>query len=223
MGDVITISSFDAQVDDVLKRYSKLVKHIIDGKIMLKGEIDLVDTFGVYRDTYCVEIHSTPGYPYRFPYVFETGGRIPRNIEWHIFESDGHCCIKVEPEEILICKKGISLLDFLDNQVVPYFFNQTFRRLNGYFINERSHGLLGIVEFYKQKLNEENIFRLLGLLKFILKGIEPDRVSLCFCGSGLKYRKCHRDRFRLIREIGVEALSRHVRLLQTILEEIAKK
>ncbi|MBL7739078.1 MAG: hypothetical protein JNK14_07655 [Chitinophagaceae bacterium] len=220
MGSIINQNSFEKQVDDLLIRYPRMFRQVIDNKTILKGELDLIDNFGVHQDTYCIEIHPVPEYPYRFPFVFETGGKIPRNIDWHIYESDGHCCLSVEPEEILICRNGINLTDFVEKQVVPFFFNQTFRRINGYFINERSHGLLGIIEFYQQQLKEKNPLKLLQLLRFVLNGIEPNRVDLCFCGKKIKYRKCHRDPYRQLRQIDQSILTEHVNALSVTLKRI---
>ena len=214
---VQVISGFNAQIDEVLAKYPGLSRHSIDGVDIIKGTIDLIDTFGQHRDTYEIEIHPTSGYPFRFPLLWETGGRIPRNIDWHVFESDGHCCIKVEPEEIIMCKKGISLIDFIDKEVIPYFFNQTFRRINGYFIKERSHGLLGVIEYYQQVLKEQNPFKMVQLLEFIQSGVEPFRTSTCFCGSNLKYRKCHRDGFRLLKQLSDGVLETHIRIFRGVL------
>lgn len=158
---------------------------VLTGQILLKEDDLLIDT-------YQVRILPTPNYPQRFPLVFETGGRLPRNIDWHVF-SDGHCCIKSFPEEIYICRQGISLEGFISGQVIPYFFNQKYRELNGFFLNERKHGDAGNLQFFQDlfKTNDLKIIAI-GLLKLWKKEI-PNRVCECFCGSGKKYRSCHKQ------------------------------
>lgn len=220
MGSIEANSLFESEIAAVLEKYPKLLSTTSTGITILKGEIDLVDEFGKYRDTYSIEVHPVSKFPYRFPYVFETGGRLPRNVDWHVFETDGHCCIKVEPEEILICKPGITLLSFIEQQVMPYFFNQTFRRLNGYFINERSHGLIGVIEYYQEIFYEKNIPKLIRLMEFVLNNEEPNRVSMCFCGAKNKYRKCHRDTFRVIHEIGIFNVKLHLILIKELLKRV---
>jgi hypothetical protein len=124
--------------------------------------------------------------------VFETSGRLPRNIDWHVFP-DGHCCIKSYPEEIYTCRQGMSLNNFINYQVVPFFFNQKYRELNGFFLNERKHGDAGNLQFFEdifQTTDLKIIGR--GLFRLWENGV-PNRVSQCFCGSGKKYRKCHKD------------------------------
>lgn len=170
---------------------------------IISGELDLVSENKRLIDTYAIEIHPTIDYPNRFPLVYETGGRIPRNIDWHIFESTGHCCIKTLPEEILICKNGITLSYFIEKEVVPYFFNQTFRRIKGYFLNERSHGISGEIEFFKSELRTDNILNIVKWLQFISQRKEPSRSEKrCFCGSQIMYRHCHRERYRKLAKLG---------------------
>lgn len=220
MGSVSGTELFENEITGVLEKYPKLSVNSANGKIILKGDIELIDEHGVYRDTYSIEIHPVAAFPFRFPYVFETGGKLPWNVDWHVFENDGHCCIKVEPEEILICKNGITLLNFIEQQVFPYFFNQTFRRINGYYINERAHGLLGIINFYREQFKEKNVQRLIMLMEFVLNNREPNRVSKCFCGTGNKYRKCHKDAYRMLHDIGVETVSIHLVLIKELISKV---
>ena len=161
----------------------------------LTGEIELVGNDGISIDTYSIEILATETFPDSFPLVFEIGGQIPKNYDWHVYETDGHCCIKTTPEEMLACKKGITLTTFVEEQIKPYLFNQTFRRLNGFFYQERSHGLEGWLEYFQEIFETKNINLIKNGLLFISKKKKPNRVSTCFCGSGKKYRKCHRSTF----------------------------
>lgn len=188
---------FLAEAHDVVDSYEKLQLAKKNEKVIVSGELDLVDEQGNYHDTYSMEIHSVSNYPNRFPLVYEIGGRIPRNIDWHVFESDGHCCIRTVPEEIFACRKGINLIDFVKNEVEPYFYSQTFRRLNGYFLNERAHGLLGDIEFFSEILETKDIREMAQWLYFILQRKEPNRVAKkCFCGKNVMYRHCHRKAYR---------------------------
>lgn len=158
---------------------------VITGKILLKEQ-------EMFIDAYEVRITPTPDYPNRFPLVFETGGRLPLNIDWHVFP-DGHCCIKSYSEEIYMCRQGISLQDFIGGQLVPYFFNQKCRELNGFFLQERKHGDAGNLQFFEEIFQTSDLGIIgRGLLTLWENGI-PNRVSECFCGSGKKYRKCHKD------------------------------
>lgn len=168
-----------------------------DGKPIVAGTLEMIDQEGIWHTSYTIEIHPVKEYPNRFPFVFETGGRIPHNIDWHVFQ-DGHACLKSQPEEWLACKAGINLVGFIENEVTPYFFNQLHREKHGYFLQERSHGSLGQLEFFFDLLGTTDLLELYRFLQFVRNRKEPTRTENCFCGSGEKYRRCHREAYRQV-------------------------
>jgi len=174
------------------------------GKNYIKGVLEVVDISGKFWESYEVEIHWKDGFPFRFPNVFETGGKIPKIADWHVYEDTQSCCIAVLPEELIICKEGITLNQFIANEVKAYFFNQTFRRVEGYYKNgEYGHGLLGIFEYFESHLKTNGDARgMISLMIEIAYVGRPGRTHLCFCGSKNKFRKCHRDAFDKLGLIG---------------------
>ena len=207
-------TQFQTEALSIANSFSKLAyAEDSDGTPYVFGGIDLIDGQGALLDTYQIKIIPTRDYPNRFPYVYETGGRIPINIDWHVFPDDGHCCIKAIPEEKLICKRGLTLPLFISEEVIPYFYNQKFREENGYFLRERSHGQQGIIEFFQDIFNTTDLVKLAKNLLFVAKGEEPNRVSKCFCGSSHKYRKCHRSTYRLLSQFSAEELIKYVKLI----------
>ena len=167
------------------------------GMPYLAGDIVLRGDSGEYIDSYAVKIEPTEGYPFRFPRVIETGGRLPVNIDWHVYP-DGYCCLMSPPEQILKCKNGVALLGFIENHVKPYFFAQKHRELYGFYLKERSHGDDGIIEFFEDIFRTKDLFVIARGLMFIKNRQEPSRTGKCFCGGSQKYRKCHRDAFRTL-------------------------
>lgn len=201
----------------IFKKEAEIIQNDYPGLILvadeknatpsISGIIQLEDEKGSFIDSYKIKIIPTTDYPNRFPHVFEIGGRIPINIDWHVYPDDGHCCISSIPEEILICKNGISLHNYIENQVKPYFFNQKHRELNGFFLKERPHGTEGNVQFFIETFKTKDLATIIKYLVFIRQRNEPNRVSLCFCGSGLKYRKCHRETYRVLSAFNNEELN----------------
>jgi len=192
---------FEVQATDVIEKYKDLSFKIEEGIPCVFGSINLLDEDGNIEDTYKIEIKAVIDYPSCFPLLFETGGRIPKNVDWHIFEKTGNCCITSPPEEFIICNSGLNLLQFIDNQVVNYFYSQIFRNQNGYFLKERSHGNKGWIEFFEETFMTKNIFNIEFALVQILEGNKIDRVSKCFCGSGNKYRKCHKKSYDILSKL----------------------
>ena len=185
-----------------------------DGTPYLYGKILLLNESNNYIDAYLIKIEPSANYPHSFPYVFEKGGRLPINVDWHMF-NDGHCCIKSMPEETLICKEGINLSSFIREQVVPYFFNQKHRELHGYYLHERSHGMDGNIEFFQDVFETTNLKAIARSLFFIARNPKPNRVDACFCGSNLKFRKCCRSVYDKMRGFGNEDLELYIQMIIT--------
>lgn len=208
---------FVAQIPIVLNAYPKLKKRELNGQFILAGEIDIVDADGKHWETYEVEIHCSKLFPNRFPTLYETGGKIPKIADWHVYEDTLSCCVKILPEEILRCIKGITLEQYVSEEVLPYLFNQTHRKIEGYYVNgEYGHGDRGIYEYYAQILKTCNLGKIAQLLHGIAISPKPNRTSLCFCGSGIKYRYCHRSSYDKLSLLGKEILIEHAIEFQNI-------
>jgi hypothetical protein len=170
--------------------------------VILAGNLTLRDNFSEAVDRYEIEIHPTDKYPDCFPLVHEVGGRIPNNIDWHVYPS-GHFCITVPAQERLICLEGINLVLFITDHLLGFLFNQTYRRQNGYFYKERAHGITGKLQFYSEYLQIPNLGKVIPALRMIATSLEQGSHSKCFCGSKRKFKKCHRRSLRnLGRKVG---------------------
>lgn len=201
---------FVSQIPAVLDRYPKLVKIERDNRFILAGKVDIIDKTGKHWETYEIEIHCSALYPNRFPNLYETGGKIPKIADWHIYEDTLSCCVKILPEEILKCIKGITLEQYVTEEVLPYFFNQTHRKVEGYYVNgEYGHGNMGMYEYYSSVLKTGDLKQIGMLLYNIATRPKPDRTSLCFCGSGEKYRYCHRTSYEKLSLLGKDFLIEH--------------
>lgn len=207
------VTHFKAEAEKISESFPELKFEELENKaLQITGELVLRDQEGLYIDTYNIRIEPHESYPLKFPKVYETGGRIPINIDWHIFP-DGHCCIKSLPEEDLICKNGINLVSFINGQVVPFFFNQKYREMHGFFLNERAHGLDGNIAFFEDVFNTRDLTKIARGLIYIKARKEPGRTSQCFCGENIKYRKCHRSAFKLLQVFSDEDFERYLNMI----------
>jgi hypothetical protein len=234
MGKLISdgYKQFIRETDQACKEFPKLIKVTReDGKLILRGELDIIDKDGKFWESYTVEVHHSDDFPFRFPILYEVGGKLPRIGDWHIYEDSGACCITVPPDEILICKKGISLSHFIHNEALPYLFNQTHRRVEGYYKNgEYQHGVAGITQFYDDVLTSNgDIRQVIQMMMFIAKGQRPGRTHICFCGAKEKFRRCHRQAFDKLTGVGRIGLLRHAFLIagasgqQDLMEKIGRE
>lgn len=202
---------FADQLKEAITVFPSLYEANSEDKIILKGSLPVVDKEGRHWEDYDIEIHCSENYPHEFPKLYETSGKIPKIGDWHINEDTLTCCVKVHPEEILRCKNGITLIEYIREEVLPYLFNQTHRRVEGYYVNgEYAHGVAGIYQFYAETLRTGyNIKLTLEIMNFIATHERPSRTSFCFCGKKIKFRHCHRDAFDKLKSIGDIQLKKH--------------
>jgi hypothetical protein len=170
--------------------------------------------------TYEVRIVASTEYPQRFPKVFETVSTFPKIIDWHVY-GDESFCFTVPPIEVVTCKKGITLVTFLQRWLIPYLANQQYRKNEGRYANgEYGHDIWGLLEFYHYELKMENPILILRALEMALQRKRVQRVSLCFCGSKLKYRHCHRKGYEMLLQLDDEMLLAHHNLYTNLLAKL---
>ncbi|MBL7787347.1 MAG: SEC-C domain-containing protein [Chitinophagales bacterium] len=209
-------SIFEHQLDEVIQNYPKLSKFPLGNIFILRGIVDIIGSDGKFWDSYEIEIHPHKDFPNKFPILFEVSKKIPRNPDWHI-NIDGSCCVAVLPEELIMCKQSLTVLSYIDKYVIPFFANQTYRKLTGNFANgEYSHGIAGILEFYEIIFQTKDIELMNMLSKWILNNPKPNRTNMCFCGSKKKFRHCHAQLYDKIAKIGTENVDIHLRILSLV-------
>lgn len=193
---------FENDIGNIPDLYKKLQIVHADGLKFLSGELEIIDATGKIWDSYKVEIKGSSDYPYAFPQLFETGNAFPKIADWHVYEDTGTCCIDVTPNEIIICKDGLDVAEYIKLYAIPYLANQTFRRREGYYLHgEYSHGIVGRIEFYQSKLRAKDPLQLIEMFDLILKDYNPSRTAFCpFCHK-TKFRNCHREAFRDLQNV----------------------
>jgi hypothetical protein len=77
-----------ARLESLLRsRYPTLHAFIVDGECRIRGTLAAVEA-----DRYALDIALPGNYPHAMPAVWETSGRIPHEIDRHVFE-DGSLCL----------------------------------------------------------------------------------------------------------------------------------
>lgn len=202
-------------IDLALKFYPELDLKESNGQIRVAGNIVLKHPeIGEY-DKYSVSIDFPNGYPKQFPRVTEESKRIPRIPDRHV-NTDNTLCLAVEPEEKLICKNGITFKYFLDKVLVPHLSRETYRSLSGkYEDGEYSHGVEGLWEFFSYKLKTTDKKAVVDELERMLQRSRwPGRNAQCFCGSEMKFKKCHLKKWREVMVLGDDYLRSRLVMLK---------
>lgn len=172
----------------------------------LGGTLDVIDEFGKKWDQYEVKIIYPHEFPKKVPVMFETGGRIPREPDYHV-NSDGSCCLSVPALEMILLSKGINTINFIRELAIPYLANQTYKRKKGHFAGEEfAHGAGGIYQFYSEVFQTQNSVLIISLLGKIIINQLPGRNNPCPCNSGAKYKKCHLKAVQFLSPVRSEIL-----------------
>ena len=209
--------SYCDELNDVIKNYPGLSVTERDNKKILKGILDITNDDQNIIGHYLVEIHFSNGFPFRFPKLYEKGGAIPNHADWHKYD-DHRCCITVLPDEIIKCKSGITIVEFIKRYCCSFFANHIHRKLTGNYLNgEYSHGKEGLEEFYTELLKTYDSKSWIKYIDHVFKGaiFSTERNDDCFCGSKDKFKKCHKLIFDKIWDIGRQQTVSDLKIILT--------
>ncbi len=179
------------EYETVKRSYPKLEDPIIeDSNVIIFGSISIIDENKKNWGDFNIKIQIPQEYPDILPKVFDTEERIPRIPDRHI-NHDGSCCLGPRLKLYHQLNNEITIQNWLDKLAIPFFANQLYYELEDHFFSgEYSHGAKGILEYYKEYWNSTDIDEIKLKLKRIC-GIGVGRNEKCFCGSDVKYKKCH--------------------------------
>jgi hypothetical protein len=143
-------------------------------------------------DQYAVLILVAKDFPHREPIVFETGDRIPREVDRHCY-TNGACCTGVW-DEWRVRDNSPTVGAFLEGPVRNFFLSQIYFENHGRWpFGERSHGEAGIREACADLLGIKDDQKLLMHYLRVLAGPWPKGHWQCPCVSSRQIRHCHRD------------------------------
>lgn len=203
----MTLSWFDKNplamqtLERILRsKYPTLHAFVEDGVCVVRGSYSVMDGDQVI-DRYDLQIVLPSDYPASLPLVWETGGRIPREADRHVFPDPGCLCLGV-PLALWIQLKGdFSLPTILDIPVRNYLIgNSLVERGEPWPHGDHSHGVDGILEFYRDLLGTSDPMKLAKFLLDVVKGKVRGHWA-CPCGSGNIIRNCHKEAIDGLRKI----------------------
>lgn len=147
---------------------------------------------GDIEDEFELEIAIPPSFPKVAPQVIETGGRIPREADYHINPSDGTLCLGSPLRLLSLLAQAPNLIGFVDKCLVPYLFALSKKLTNGESMpfGELAHGLPGMLSDYcalfglKEPHQAVHSLRLLGMKKRRANKLQ------CPCGCRKRVGRC---------------------------------
>ena len=167
---------------------------------VINGYFDVVDADDYHWGTFEASIYFHHTYPKGFPSLVDKSELFPWHIDWHINPINGECCVCSPLESIENGDRGITIVEYIDHYVIPFYANQIYRREYGEYKNgEYSHFEEGVWETLAEEINISDK----DMLKKLINGLplKYRRNDPCFCGSGKKAKKCHGPRIKYIKEL----------------------
>ncbi len=200
-------------INSVLNTYPKLKYFYKGNNRCLLGEIDIFDTDNNYCDSFNVRIMIPKDYPMSFPKLYEIGNKIKTIDSSHINE-DESCCVCSLQEEDIRKRKGITIFEYIKEFTIPFLANILYYRENGEYANgEYKHGIEGIIQYYQELLNKNQVDEILCEINTITTN-KFKRNAECYCGSGLKLKKCHLNTVNELNKLSKERLSEDILIMK---------
>lgn len=180
------------QMEEVQAKHSALeLTQEPDGQLRVRGSLGFtIDHDGcTITDTYQIELYIPNGFPDAPPSVYETEGKVSK--EFGHFMEAGNFCLGAPVEVRRRFAQHRNLLRFIDDQVIPYLFaNSYMREFDALPFDDRKHGyFLGLLDYYMEYFCANEITSL-KLLKCLADRFAPP-LGPCPCGSGRKIKDCH--------------------------------
>ncbi len=158
------------------------------GKFRFKANVSGGDEL---EDSYKLEIVVPDKFPQALPRVKETGGKIPRDGNFHV-NPDGTLCLGSPLRLLRKVHSSPSLTGFAEKCLVPYLYAVSCKLRHGgdFVFGELAHGDQGIVDDYsvmlglKERHQITRAIHLLGMKKRIANK-KP-----CPCGCGKRHGTC---------------------------------
>jgi hypothetical protein len=168
--------------------------HLWKESVVVHGsyEIQIPDTSDSI--SYGIVLVLPDNYPKEPPLLFCNDPRLPiGNLDRHIL-TYGLACLGVHADIGMRWPPGSTLVDFLNDLVAPFLIWQAYYEEYGETPpwGERQHFEPGILEFYKELLDETEDELVMNFIRLLARKNTPKGHEPCPCGSGEKLRNCHK-------------------------------
>lgn len=215
------LASLKADVQDVLKGHPGL-------RLKFNGEVpsEIWGTYCIYDDggalqgCFDIRVLIPATYPYGFPVLLETAGKIERTIDRHIGPG-GLICEEIDQKELMLASKSITIREYFAQYVHKHFCWQLIYEEEGNKnLQEWSHHGDGTMQFYKEQFNSDDPRVIETCLKALAHNTVSGRNDPCACGSGKKTKRCHHETFVDLGRIGKAQLVKDLAEIQSKLSKI---
>lgn len=166
----------------------------IRGSWAVFGKESLIDRFDIL-------VVIPDDFPNSVPKVYEYGGKLRKTPDDHFNQGDGSACLFAQPERYEKWPPGSGIRDFLNGPVREFFFSQAYWELNNRWpFDEWSHGDLGILEYYANFFEIENLAAVGRLLELATMP-KIYRQWRCPCNNKPRLKTCHGEKLKRLKAL----------------------
>lgn len=171
------------------------------GRLVLEGSFYVAGEKGELLDYFNILIKVGPFYPYCFPELYETAGKIERIPDNHI-DGNGLACVELTYIAEHIAKRGIRIFDFVNYYVRKYFAWHVIRKHDPSIkLEEWEHSDDAKSEFYRILLKVDTIENAIPFIEQYISAEKVKRNDPCYCGSRKKLKDCHYQTALFLKEM----------------------
>lgn len=144
-------------------------------------------------DEYQVKIIVPWEFPTAIPSIWEVGGKVPRESTFGHFLDNGELCLGANCDLISCLIEEPTVSHYVCSLLESYFYSVSYYIEYGVMpdFGERSHGVYGLIEAYKERYGVSDDNLLIDLLFYLIKRTPYRGHIQCPCHSGRKLRQCH--------------------------------
>ncbi|MDD9921474.1 MAG: hypothetical protein OXQ92_04205 [Boseongicola sp.] len=195
--EVLSLIAFDQPDLNIIELSDDKVE--ISGRLFVMPKSPENQPLGAL-DQFEVRIVIPIGFPAIEPLVFETGGRIERELDYHV-KPNGSCCYSVWPAWLADAKDQ-SISEVVSGPIMD-FFRWQYVRLNGIdaatAIGERQHYISGLLDAYAEVLDCSPTQKSVSSHLKVLRRKWLRSRWRCPCGSRKKIGVCCETNLRKIK------------------------
>lgn len=158
------------------------------GKFRFKASVSGGDEID---DSYKLEIVVSDKFPQALPKVKETGGKIPRDGNFHV-NSDGTLCLGSPLRLLRKVHSAPNLTGFADKCLVPYLYAVSYKLMHGgdFVFGELAHGEQGILDDYSAMLGLKETHQVTQAIHLLGMKKRFANKKPCPCGCGRRLGSC---------------------------------
>lgn len=194
MGDMVRLPE-RIGLEQFIRTYPGMRVRPSSGRqLILRGEFEFrADYEGgpVIEDVYELTITVSERYPDYLPVIEEMGGRIPRDLDHHVF-SNGALCLgsPLRLHEIAVDTPGLTA--YVERALVPFLYAVTYEEETGepFVFGELKHGVEGLLHDYEEMLGLDDPADIAEALRLLGMKRRKANKADCPCGCGDRLGVC---------------------------------